>query len=50
MRIAALQMHAIAGDGDANLQRIAAAAAAAGAGDDRDTVIEADGHEKGRSR
>ncbi|MGJ7038423.1 putative amidohydrolase [Shinella sp. BE166] len=32
MRIAALQMHAIAGDGDGNLQRIAAAAADAAAG------------------
>ena len=32
MRIAALQMHAIAGDGDANIERIAAAAADAAAG------------------
>lgn len=32
MRIAALQMHAIAGDGDGNIQRIAAAAADAAAG------------------
>ncbi|CAK7259994.1 carbon-nitrogen hydrolase family protein [Shinella yambaruensis] len=32
MRIAALQMHAIAGDGEANIERIAAAAADAAAG------------------
>ncbi|WP_421579635.1 carbon-nitrogen hydrolase family protein [Shinella sp. M31] len=32
MRIAALQMHAIAGDGEANMERIAAAAADAAAG------------------
>ncbi|EYR77376.1 carbon-nitrogen hydrolase family protein [Shinella sp. 838] len=39
MRIAALQMHAIAGDGEANIERIAAAAADAAAGGARLLVV-----------
>lgn len=39
MRIAALQMHAIAGDGEANIERIAAAAADAAAGGARLLIV-----------
>lgn len=39
MRIAALQMHAIAGDGEANMERIAAAAADAAAGGARLLIV-----------
>lgn len=39
MRIAALQMHAIAGDGEANIDRIAAAAADAAAGGARLLIV-----------
>ena len=41
MRIAALQMHAIAGDGEANIERIAAAAADAAAGGAKLLVVPA---------